>query len=806
MELDDVPCAIASMDGRENQLFVQALRALDDPQEFRERLQTELYQQDGVVKTKGADGSVVYLELCWKGPIVVVNNVTEGELAKERVRLVLEASFDGFWDWYIQDDYEYMSPGFWRMFGYNPGEKQHKPSEWQELVFQEDLPKVLACFNEHVASRGEKPFFSEVRYRHKDGRTIWVYCKGHVVEWTEDGAPVRMIGTHTEITQSKLSKLRIEALEKDVLAERARAETENALNEYIAHEVRNPLSVAIICTRFVMSVLESYQPCGCSCESSSGGGAVFEKGKKNSIMKDLEMIQSSQDYIMDLLSNLLELNKFSKKGIVLEKQLVSITDDVVRPCVAMFQRSESGTELTMKCTENTWVKTDAVRLKQVLVNLIKNSVKFVQSGFIRVSVYRAPFDPELLTISVEDSGPGIDANVELFSKYSSGLENNFQGTGIGLNLCKTIVAAMKGRIWHDKEYDSGVPDQPGARLVVELPLPEEPGPEDGVLGSTCRSGIGSPRGRVSAGSTASEKSSIQAIEFLYRKCTCLVVDDDPVIRMTLVRQLRKVLVESTFLQASSGEAAVRMVEENPQISVIFVDHYMPGPGTPLTGPETIRKIRNIDAERGLQNIIVGLSANNKETEFKTAGADLFIRKPWGSGTEIEDLLVRSVMPPAGVNVLVVDEDAMSRAVFTRLMLQLIDGWTADECGTMEEAMKKLNQNKYQLVVTSMNIGKEGSGTELASYVRKNYGHTVRTMLVSALVSQAMVKDSGTFHCQMPKPIPRNNVFKGMLIKLFRRTANNVDLPAPELPTISKANALEVPHEAQVRKIAVNDDK
>ncbi len=123
--------------------------------------------------------------------------------SEKKHREYIEASGDGYWDWYIQDDYEYMSPRFWQIFGYMPEEKPHKPSAWQDIVFEEDLKVALENFDKHVNSNGEYPYEQEVRYRHKSGSTVTVLCRGKVVEWDVNEQPIRMIGTHTDITYLK---------------------------------------------------------------------------------------------------------------------------------------------------------------------------------------------------------------------------------------------------------------------------------------------------------------------------------------------------------------------------------------------------------------------------------------------------------------------------------------------------------------------------------------------------------------------------------------------------------------------------
>jgi PAS domain S-box-containing protein len=124
---------------------------------------------------------------------------------------ILELVMAGYWDWNIAKGTEYLSPAFKKMFGYEDDELPNSPETWQRLIFPEDLPIVLERFERHVKSRGLEPYYNEVRYRHKDGSTVWVLCAGRVVEWAEDGSPIRMLGFHLDITERMKSRLVTEA-------------------------------------------------------------------------------------------------------------------------------------------------------------------------------------------------------------------------------------------------------------------------------------------------------------------------------------------------------------------------------------------------------------------------------------------------------------------------------------------------------------------------------------------------------------------------------------------------------------------
>jgi PAS domain S-box-containing protein len=133
----------------------------------------------------------------------------EAELAKTKAQLedksnlfehILEATMAGFWDWDIPANTEYLSPTFKQMFGYQDHEMENSPESWKKIIHPDDLATVLENFEEHVKSKGEVPFDNNVRYYHKDKSIVNVWCRGRVIEWTGDGAPKRMVGSHVNIS------------------------------------------------------------------------------------------------------------------------------------------------------------------------------------------------------------------------------------------------------------------------------------------------------------------------------------------------------------------------------------------------------------------------------------------------------------------------------------------------------------------------------------------------------------------------------------------------------------------------------
>lgn len=111
-------------------------------------------------------------------------------------------SLDGLWYWDIEDpQHEWMNARFWELLGHDPSEKKHLASEWQDLIHPEDLAESLENFRKHCEDPSH-PYDQVVRYRHRDGSTVWVRCRGVAVR-DDDGRPVRMLGAHNDLTPLK---------------------------------------------------------------------------------------------------------------------------------------------------------------------------------------------------------------------------------------------------------------------------------------------------------------------------------------------------------------------------------------------------------------------------------------------------------------------------------------------------------------------------------------------------------------------------------------------------------------------------
>jgi PAS domain S-box-containing protein len=111
------------------------------------------------------------------------------------LEFVLEDTSDGYWDWNVVTNYEYLSPKFKAQLGYKVDELAHTPESWMRLCNPEDLARAKVTISKILS--GEFDGFSErLRFTHKDGSEVNVLCSGKLVGVGKNGEPLRMVGTH----------------------------------------------------------------------------------------------------------------------------------------------------------------------------------------------------------------------------------------------------------------------------------------------------------------------------------------------------------------------------------------------------------------------------------------------------------------------------------------------------------------------------------------------------------------------------------------------------------------------------------
>ncbi|KAL3905503.1 MAG: hypothetical protein SGILL_009654, partial [Bacillariaceae sp.] len=259
---------------------------------------------------------------------------------------------------------------------------------------------------------------------------------------------------------AKMHQMQSEADSEKAHLALLQARRETHLNDFIAHEVRNPLSSAISALSFVNATTQE---------------RVEDRETQEALLNDIQILDSSLQYINDLLRNMLDIHRTASRKMKLDESPTDILKDILEPVKAILCVKQNKAKILIDCPEHLIVSLDRLRVKQIILNLAINSTKFVQEGFIRLCAQVVPGDAkgmeQEVRLTVEDSGPGIrqEQRERLFQKFQESFDLLSQGTGIGLHICKSLCELMHADLYLDDDYHSGYnPDCPGARFVIDL--------------------------------------------------------------------------------------------------------------------------------------------------------------------------------------------------------------------------------------------------------------------------------------------------------------------------------------------------
>lgn len=352
-------------------------------------------------------------------------------------QFVQEASLDGVWYWDLeQPDHEWMSPEFWKLFGIDPDGKAHDPSEWQDIINPDDLKVALVNFEQHCADPNH-PYDQVVRYKHVDGSTIWVRCRGQAIR---DGAgkAIRMLGVHNEITAVKRRY--------ETGMELAAANSELRSFAYaVSHDLKSPVNTV---SMLLAELLEN---------------------ERHALSKDgLDLVSLAGISIKRMQVLIDDLLRYTGIiGEVIEFEPVSLNElahDVVADLRMAIETS--GAEVEVGSLPK--VIAHKMQMRLLLQNLIGNAVKYgKKEGGNKIKLFAKPVDGNQVVINVQDRGIGIDETdfervFAVFGRLHRSEE--YDGAGLGLALCRRIAMNHGGTI--SLQSKSGQ----GSCFAVNLPL------------------------------------------------------------------------------------------------------------------------------------------------------------------------------------------------------------------------------------------------------------------------------------------------------------------------------------------------
>jgi len=515
---------------------------------------------------------------------------------------VIQATNDGIWDWDLISNYIYFAPRYKAMLGYADHEFANSMDERHSHIHPEDSEQEAEIARQYLAH--EIPEYKATyRMRHKDGTWRWVMSRA-IALWDEDGVPYRMIGSNTDITEQK-------ALEQALMDARDKAEAANqAKSDFLAnmsHELRTPMNAVVGLANILMNT-----------ETTPAKRREF-----------ITTLQLSAQSLMSLINDLLDIAKFEGSDVTLEHipfNLAEMIEEIVSIMSVKAEEKDIELHINYSPMLNTEFLGDPLRLRQILMNLTGNAVKFTPQGSVTVHVEskRKKKSSHIeLTVTVTDTGIGIkpeklDTIFNKFSQADTSITRKYGGTGLGLSICKTLVTLMHGTI-----SVTSTPHK-GSQFTVTIPL---------RLG---------PKGMVGWDENApdTETLSVPSVIADPSKPLVLLVED----------YKPNVLVAGTLLEnlgyhyevAGNGKKALKKLESR-HFDVVLMDVQM----QEMDGLEATRSIRKQEKKGNLPRIpIIAMTAHalpdDREKCLK-AGMDDYISKPF-SPTELEKKLKHFTKP------------------------------------------------------------------------------------------------------------------------------------------------------------------
>jgi len=458
-------------------------------------------------------------------PVEVLREVRRSErryrlLADNMGDVVTRIRFDG--------TSHYISPAIEQLIGFTPQEMLGFQA--QDFVLEEDRPLLLKAFA--TLQRGEQRASAQIRALHKDGSTVWAETTFRLVR-DETGTPREMVAVIRDIHERKV--LEALAAEAKADAERAAAVKSDFLAN-MSHELRTPLTAVLGFARLI-----DQQP------------ELSERTRHY-----ISRVVSGGNALLATVNDILDFSRL-EAGQVEIRTRATPACEIAHAALHLFdaQADAKGLALEVQGLEALprFLLIDPDRVRQVMLNLIGNAVKFTESGAVAL---RLTFDErrQILRARVEDTGPGIPADeaqrlFQRFSQVDGSSTRRHGGTGLGLAISKGLVEAMGGEIGVDSHV--GV----GTTFWFEIPT------------------------RVVDALSAEAFEEAESLEAGVR---VLVADDNPVNRDLVHTVLAAVGAEVT--QACDGLQAVAAAQSAP-FDVILMDLRMPG----LDGAGAAMRIR-----------------------------------------------------------------------------------------------------------------------------------------------------------------------------------------------------------------------
>ena len=512
----------------------------------------------------------------------IFNDITDRRQAEEALRkseerfiLAMRASSDGLFDWNLETNEIYYSPGWKKMLGYEEHELPNDFSVWENNIDPGDMKKSWEL-QQKLISRQIERFVLEFKMRHKNGHWVDILSRAEAI-FNDSGQAVRIIGTHVDITERRQAETEL------LLAKEAAEAANRAKSEFLAnmsHEIRTPLNGIMGMLQLLeTTTLDEEQLHFCSL-------GIQSTNRLTSLLSDILDLSRVEASMMPIRSE-----RFDLRG-VLTQTLDLFEPVAIQTVVTLTRHLDPGLPI--------WVVGDSIRLQQVLTNLIGNAFKFTKRGHVHVEVYPLPShsnDTVRVFFAVEDTGCGIaDEDIgtlfQPFTQVSQGYTRNHQGAGLGLTISRQLVGLMGGDM--AVESEEGV----GTTFTFCVTFNNEVRPHE-------------------------DDAAVESCTALPVSHRILLAEDDETTVFSISRLLEKSGHNVTV--ARNGQEALEMHEMN-DFDLILMDVSMPV----MDGIEACQRIRGSGNSHKRDIPIIALTAyamaGDKE-KILAAGMSGYVAKP-----------------------------------------------------------------------------------------------------------------------------------------------------------------------------------
>ena len=486
------------------------------------------------------------------------------------------------------------SDEFRRMLGYNGADDFPDVLEsWSDLLHPDDKDRVMREYNETLYDyTGQKTYDVEYRLRTKNRGYRWYRAVGKPTR-RPDGSPISYIGVFIDITEQKemMQELARQRESLSVALEEANQanKAKTAFLSNMSHEIRTPMNAIIGLDRI----------------------ALNDPSISDATREHLEKIGLSAQHLLSIINDILDMSRIESGRMTVKNEEFSFAKTLAQVnTIISDQCRDKGIdyECRVNGTIDDYYIGDEMKLRQVLINILGNAVKFTPSGgtitFVVETIARLT-GKSTLQFTISDTGIGMSQEFlpklfDAFSQEDSSTTSRFGSTGLGMAITRSIIELMNGTIAVDSEKNKGT------TFTVTVTLVE-----------------------------CDRKSTEEEEDILHPHELCvLVIDDDHIACEHAQLVLGQVGINCE--KALSGAEGVQMTKlrhaRREPYNLILVDWRMPD----MDGLETTRQIRAAVGNETPVIILTSYNWDEIEDEAKAAGVDTFVAKPLFAGKVLDE--------------------------------------------------------------------------------------------------------------------------------------------------------------------------